>query len=149
MPKFYEIRPAKYSEIHILYYEAVMLNSISLKLTGNQIENNMRVESFLLHARNIIDFLEGKGHLKSSDFKDSKGKKIQPAKIVSKGVIKRINQHLSHISVERKTIKIQWKLSLLKKEINKNLLKFLKNISPNYFLKDRYKIADFECLLEC
>lgn len=87
MPKFYEIMPVKYSEIRILYYEMVMLNNISLKSTANEIEYNIRIESFLLHARNIIDFLEGRGHLKCSDFKDSKGKKIQPMKVVSENVV--------------------------------------------------------------
>ncbi len=144
MNKFYEIVPVKYSEIHILYYETAMLNSIPLVVIDNGLQDNMRVETFLLHARNLIDFLEGRGHLKCLEFQDSNGKKIKPFEVVDKGTVKRINEHLSHISTKRKRIKIQWKLTLLKKEINKNLLEFLKKISPDYFLEAEHKIVDFE-----
>lgn len=133
MAKFYEIVPIKYSEVHILFYEAMMLNNIPITHTGNSVEDNIRVESFLLHARNLIDFLEGKGHLKCSQFKDNDNNKIVPIKFSSDDTMRRINEHLSHISTGRKTIKINWKLKLLKNEINEKLKNFLSKISDGYF----------------
>lgn len=133
MAKFYEIASIKYSDIHLLFYEIMMLNSIPTKATGNPVEDNMRVESFLLHARNLIDFLEGKGHLKCLHFKDKNNNKISAIKFSSDNVMGKINEHLSHISTRRKTAKINWRLKLLKEEINKKFRCFLTEISDEYF----------------
>lgn len=133
MAKFYEIIPVKNSEIQPLFYESMMLNEIPITITGNQVEDNMRVESFLLHARNVIDFLEGKSHLKCSHFRDKNNNKISPIKFDSDNTICRINEHLSHISSKRMRIKIKWSLKLLKREINEKLKDFLLKISDEYF----------------
>ena len=133
MHKFYEIASINCSEIHVIFYEAMMLNNISITATGNLVEDNMRVESFLLHARNLIDFLEGGGHLKCSFFKDKNNKEISFIKFSSDNTINKINEHLSHISRRRKTTKINWKLRLLKSEINKKLKDFVLQISDEYF----------------
>lgn len=133
MAKFYEITQVKHSEIHLLFYESMMLNEIPITMIGNPVEDNMRVESFLLHARNLIDFLEGKGHLKCSYFKDINNKKFSMIKFNSDNTIRIINEHLSHISTKRTTTKINWKLRLLRKEINNKLKIFLLKLSDEYF----------------
>ena len=122
MPEYYKIiqRKPKFSNVRILYYEILMLNKIPITKTNDSVEDNMRIESFLLHARNLIDFLGNRGHLKCSEFKDAKNKKISPIKVVPDGVIRKINEHLSHVSEKRKTTQIIWNLPLLRKQINKN-----------------------------
>jgi len=151
MSEYYKTTKIKpeLSDIRILYYEVLMLNKTPITKTNNFVENNIRIESFLLHARNLIDFLSDSGHLKCSEFKDSNGKKISPVKTVPKSVMKKINEHLSHISSKRKTRRIVWNLPLLKKEINKKISEFLDKISPNYFLsKEELKKSDFDEIIK-
>jgi hypothetical protein len=151
MPEYYKIIRIKpeFSGIRTLYYEVLMLNKIPISKTNNFLENNMRIESFLLHARNLINFLDGFGHLKCSEFKDSNNKKISPVKVVPNSVIKKINEHLSYISSKRKTRRISWNLPLLKKEINKKISEFLDKISPNCFpSKERLTRLDFDKIIK-
>ena len=135
MPEYYKIAPmeSNFSDIRILYYEILMFNKIPIAETNDFVEDNMRIESFLLHARNLIDFLGGVGHLKCSEFKDSNNKKISSVKVVPDSVVRKINEHLSHISSKRKTRRINWYLPLLRKKINKGVDDFLDKLSPQYF----------------
>lgn len=147
MPEYYKITKIKpeLSDIRILYYEVLMLNKTPITKTNNFVEDNMRIESFLLHARNLIDFLGDSGHLKCSEFKDLNNKKISPVKVIPNSIIKKINEHLSHISSKRKTRRIVWDLPLLRKEINKKISEFLDKISPHYFpSKEGIKKEDFD-----
>ena len=135
MSNYYKIIPRKKpnSNIGILYYEVSMLNAIPLNRTNVPIKDNMRVESFLLHARNLINFLGDVDHLSCSDFTNSKKHKVGPIEAVPNDVIREINERLSHISSGRKMNQIVWNLPLLKIEINKKISEFLDKISPDYF----------------
>jgi len=151
MPKYYKTAELKseLSDIRILYYEILMLNKIPITSTDDFVENNMRIESFLLHARNITEFLKGGGHLKCSGFQNCNGKKISPVKVISKDVIEKINEYLSHISTRRKTRKITWDLHSLRKKVNQEFNHFLNKISPKYFpSKERLNISDFDNLIK-
>jgi len=151
MTKYYKITKIKpeLSDIRILYYEVLMLNKTPITKTNDFVENNMRIESFLLHARNLIDFLGDSGHLKCSEFKDSNGKKISKVEVVPNSITKEINEHLSHISNRRRTRRISWNLPLLKKEINKKVSEFLDKISSNYFpSKEGLKRSDFDKIIK-
>lgn len=143
MVEYYEIIEIKpgLSTIRILYYEVEMLNKPVTK-TNDQLENNIRVESFLLHARNLIEFLNGSGHVKCSEFKDSNGKKISPVEVVPHNVIETINEHLSHISNKRKKRWIKWELLLLRMRINKEISEFLDKISSDYFSREEIITRD-------
>ena len=133
MEQFYEEKDVFKSDIDVLYYEFRMLNQIPLFADGNWAKDNAQIESFLLHARNLIEFLHCDGHLKCSSFRDKDNKTIAPIKFISKDNIQKINEHLSHISSTRRKVKLGWKIKELKKEINENFIKFLKRISPDYF----------------
>lgn len=142
--KITEIKP-ELSDIRVLYYEISMLNKIPITKTNDLVEDNIRIESFLLHARNIIEFFDGNGHLKCSEFQNCNGEKISPVEVVPKTVIEKINEYLSHISSRRKTKHIEWDLPLLRKEVNKKISEFLDKISPNYFpSKEGIKKEDFD-----
>lgn len=138
------------SDVYILCYEMMMLNKISIIPTNdnNIVENNIRLESFLLHARNIIEFLSDDKHgayLKCSQFKDSNGKKIGSVEVVPKEVVTKINEYLSHISNNRKKKKIEWYLDQLKQKINQEFNHFLNKVSSEYFpSKEGLKKSDFE-----
>lgn len=134
MERFYEEKDVFKSDIDVLYYEFRMFNQIPLRADGDWAKDNAQIESFLLHARNLIEFLHCDGHLKCSSFKGKDNKFILPIKFISKDNIQKINEHLSHISSKRRRIKLGWKTKELKNEINKNFIEFLEKISPDYFL---------------
>ena len=148
MEEFYEVKEVLKSEVDILYYEFRMLNQIPLIAEGNWAKDNAQIESFLLHARNIIEFLQCCGHFKCSSFIGKNDKEILPFKFIDKKNIKKINEHLSHISSNRKKVKLGWKTKVLKEEINKNFVDFLEEISEDYFNKDIIKISDFKSLVK-
>ena len=149
MQQFYAEKGVFKSDIDVLYYEFRMLNQIPLVADGFWAKDNAQVESFLLHARNLIEFLHGDGHLKCSDFKDRNNKKILPMKFISKDNIEKINEHLSHISSKRRKIKIGWKTKEFKNEINKYFIEFLEKISSSYFSEGNilFNISDFVSLI--
>ena len=121
------------SLIRILYYEFWLANKIPINETDNDIEDNMRIEAFLLHARNIIEFLDCSGHLKASEFFDISDNKIGKTDFLPKKVVERINEYLSHISTKRTKEKIIWDLPLIRRDINAKFCDFLDKLSPNYF----------------
>lgn len=151
MSEYYQTTEiSELSDVYILYYEVRMLNKIPIIPTddNNIVENIIRLESFLLHARNIIEFLgdnKNGAYLKCSQFKDSNGKKIDTVEVVPKVVVNKINDYLSHISSNRKKAKIRWDLDLLKQKINQEFNHFLNKVSSEYFpSKEGLKKSDFE-----
>ncbi len=131
--------PTNNSEIDILYYEIQMLNeSLKSMNQANQTDINCHLESFLIHARNLIDFLEDnkihKDDLTCSNFKNSLGGKIVKinVKLPTDAKIK-INKHLSHITTTRLNEKLGWDTNLIRSEINNGLTAFFDQISPTYF----------------
>lgn len=138
-----------------LYYEILMLNEsfkqcsyVSVPVERCVVENNILIESFLLHARNLIDFLEDEkfdSDIKCSDF-SVKGVKIILSVENNK---EKINKFLSHLTKERLTWeKPKWNRGKIRKEINKELTGFLNKIDQNLFpTKEGRAKENFDALL--
>jgi len=131
--------PSKRDELDVLFYEIEMLNkSFLLKINSKNMLENCRIESFLIHARNLIDFLEdhkmNKDDILCSNFIDKDEKNIKKVNISIPWQIKRgINKHLSHLTLQRTKEKLSWNMKIIKDNINKGLSVFLKQISSKYF----------------
>ncbi len=137
-----------------LYYELWMFNEtdkhlISLQSENNKvIENNVYLESFLLHTRNIVDFLEDRKYdndIRCSDF----GIERINVNLPSNNTIKEINLWLLHNTKARmeEKEKPQWKYLIIRKEVNKCFGEFLNQISRDCFPSKRGKNkSDFEDL---
>ena len=130
------------SELDVLYYEVLMLNKTAnfYPEEKNYIKKNSLLESFLIHARNLIDFLEDnrKNHDDStcSNFINIEQAKINPVIIkISPRLKKKINKNLSHMTTTRISEKIDWADEILsvKSEINNRLKIFLSCLSSKYF----------------
>ena len=152
MSVYYRISIREVSPLDVLYYEIEMLNRTPITKTGNPVRDNVRIESFLLHARNLFEFLRNEGHLKCSQFDDLNGKRINQIVVNSKNLkdlIKKLNEHLSHISKKRTTEKMEWGASFIRKKINQGLVMFFSRLSHSYFPTiGGKKRKDFEDLLK-
>lgn len=131
------IKP-KTSELDIFYYEVFMLNKILSITPHDQIERNAVIECFLIHARNLIDFLENKrmhgDDLTCIDFIDEKKKKIDAIEIkLANDYKEKINKHLSHMTKQRVGEKIMWDMEYLRNQLNNEIKQFLKKLPNSYF----------------
>jgi hypothetical protein len=136
-----------------LWYELWMFNETSKYFIphGEETikENNVYLESFLLHTRNIIDFLESRKYesdIKCSDF----GIEKIDVNLPSHNTINEINLWLSHITKERmeEKEKPQWEYLTIRKEVNRCFGIFLNQLPQDYFPSKRGKNkSDFEYLL--
>jgi hypothetical protein len=148
------------SELDLLYYEIWMLNQIP---TEHPVQNvgpcvlNAVLESFLIHTRNLIRFLEGdaankenKDDLTCSRFKDRNGKAISKIPVMlPQRLTEKINKHLSHITTISTKEKLDWDCAAIRKSVNYSLNLFLRAVSPGYFPTIEGKtMKDFERLLE-
>ncbi len=125
-------------------YELKMLNEVfSLAMgrtSNNMYEKNAGLESFLVHARIIIDFLSDnkqnqKDDLTCSDFFDVSGQNIRAISLVPipEDLRTKINKHLSHLTKTRVQEKIGWQLNLIKNTLNQKSKFFLEQCSLDCF----------------
>ena len=138
--------------LDLLWYELWMFNETSkyLILHGKERtkEKNVYLESFLLHTRNIVDFLEDKKYcrdIRCSDFEIDRIFVCLP----HQNTIYQINKWLSHITKKRiQQQKPPWQYLKIQAEVNKKFSVFLNQVSSNCFPSKRVKNkSDFEALL--
>jgi hypothetical protein len=113
-----------------------MLNKALPEFQSDPISRTIHLESFLIHARNLIDFLEGcgrKNDITCSDFIDDHGNPINPQVTFSKDIKENINKHLAHITKNRLDFKPMWSCSILRNQINQELSKFLTLLPDSAF----------------
>lgn len=146
----------KKKTLDILYYEIWMFNEsffqtgyVSIPATRCVIENNILLECYLLHARNIIDFLEDEkfeNDIKCSDFNV---KKIIIDLPPSNTKVE-INKFLSHITKKRLNWeKPKWDCGKIRNIINDGLQKFFDQLDLSLFptIENR-NIDDFKNLIK-
>lgn len=122
-----------------LFYEVWMLNRTFHLLSCSHIhptflvEENANLESFLIHVRNIVYFLEDGqclGDIRCSDFGIAGIKVNLP---VGNG-IREINKYLSHLTKERILVpKPRWECEKIKEEINRKIEQFITNLDQSIF----------------
>ena len=144
----------KKSALDFLWYEVWMFNEtffqpnyVSVPLERCTIENNALLESFLIHARNLVYFLENSG--RSSDIKCSTfGLGEINIELPPNNGIDEIDKYLAHLTKKRIKSKIYWNRKEIREKINEGISKFLNQLSLNSFptKKGREK-SDFEILL--
>ena len=137
----------KKKALDCLHYEISMWEK-TFQVLNNQyqtlddITKNIYLESFLLHSRNLIDFLE--------DQKDSRDIRCSDFSITKKTVNlpthnskNEIQKFLSHISWTRVTkTRPEWKFPKIKQAIAKELQLFFKALPDNYFPTKKNKNRD-------
>lgn len=124
----------------IFFYELEMLNATA-QLYDPRDEKHSRsaiLESFLLHARNLIEFFEGKpkydDDLTCLDFLDEEGKPIQGVVLNFPNTFKTaLHKHLAHMSKVRVKHKPGWEIEKIRIEMNKEAKKFIEKCSPTNF----------------
>jgi len=132
------IKNQEQKALKTLWYEIWMFNSLVKILVEyltnppnterQQIDENAYLEAFLIHTRNIVDFIENEKYendLKCSDFAFSK----QIVNLPDGNSKEQINYWLSHITKHRlNQTKPNWELKKIQKEINKCFKNFLESI---------------------
>lgn len=96
------------------------------------------VESFLIHARNTINFLEDNGNhkddLSCKDFKDSSEKIINGVDLGFDSSFKvALNKHLAHITKIRVVTTPSWNVRLIRDRLNQGFCDFRSKCSSKYF----------------
>ncbi|HYD93348.1 MAG TPA: hypothetical protein VEB18_02745 [Candidatus Paceibacterota bacterium] len=127
------------NKVEPLVYEIKMLND-TFKLYSLHKEplQSAILESFLLHARILIDFLESnrknKDDLTCSDFTDINGNPLQGEVVNLKvGVKEAINKHLAHLTLKRTNGKAQWRMGEIRNELNKSFRSFVAKCADSNF----------------
>ncbi|MFH0791839.1 MAG: hypothetical protein V1905_01335 [bacterium] len=136
-----------------LYYEFWVLKGSYDFLSRKpilSIEKNIGLESFLVHVRNIVYFLENNKYesdIRCSDFGITKVKVVLP---VDNDLIK-IDKYLSHLTKERMSNqKPEWKCGKIKNIVEKELMFFLNKVPEslkNYFLEKMNSEASDENII--
>jgi len=135
--------PNPEDDLDALHYEMWMLNNIrkstfsTFSAERKQVIINSLLESFLVHARNLIDFLEKnkeQDDIVCSDFKDKNGDFINKIPVNLQSDMKiHMNKYVNHLTETRKSTKPAWKLHEIKQGINKSLEDFINQLSDQYF----------------
>src|SRR3989344_1640701 len=115
---------SKRNELDLVAYELQMLNAAFTigYATVSRIDENFRLESFLVHVRNLMDFLEekgdkNKGDIMISQFIDRNKKPMKPIKL-------NLDSNLKE--------KINWPVSRIAREINSGMSKFISQLNGSY-----------------
>jgi hypothetical protein len=125
-----------------LYYELWMLNECvrlddENKNSQDKPLKNAFIESFCVHARNLLDFFCDPNPLENDiyykDFlKINPNNEFTPSFTIDLKVTnENLNVYLSHLSHKRINKKIKWEISKITNEINKNMRVFLKAVNPS------------------
>lgn len=117
-----------------LFYEILMFNrTCGYALPFSQEERNMVLESFLVHTRNLVCFLQKKQYtddINCSDF----GVDSMEVNLPQNNGIFEINKHLSHLTQTRISgKKPEWGCSKIREEINKGIKEFITNLEQSIF----------------
>jgi hypothetical protein len=138
-----------------LNYEMSMLEATRGRLVGgiDKTTENILVESFLIHARNLIDFLQPTTHLRDDDVIaadffvgaavdwEDVFKKVNiftPAMDIE-GIRDRINKRLAHLTYDRLNIPPggdSWDTTLLTRAILDGVDLFLTQVDPDLLYVD-------------
>ena len=138
MKAYKKFKPQKRGELDLLFYEIWMLNGLEVDQAASEIQSNANLESFLMHARNLIDFLENNKN-KSDDltcinFLDKRGKQITPLKVgLPRKTKEQVNKHISHLTTRRLREKIKWDITRFRRCINTPMRAFIRQLPPDYF----------------
>ncbi len=144
------------SDLDVLFYTIWMLNALPLEelaQRGNPVLLNACIESFLLHARKLINFLEGtidkkgnKDDLTCSRFTNASGKQISKTPVYLPQKLKeKLNKHLGHLTIFGAQEKLDWDCESIRKSINYSLAEFVRLLSSDYFPTiEGIQKADFE-----
>ena len=126
-----EIQEPDKTMLEAIKYEKDMLLFSADKLRSRILgvnETNIFLEAFLLHARNLIDFLEASGQeddILITDFKDKDGKRMSRLILnLSEDLKKKINKHCHHLSKQRLKRKFSWDVEKIRKEVSDKMQKF-------------------------
>lgn len=145
----YKVIKPSTSEIELFLYELDMLNGFCklwmLSPEDGYIQNAL-IEAFLIHARNLVDFLTDKRNKKDdltcSDFKDLNGTMIQKTRLeIPDKLIDKIHKHLAHLTKARIEEKPNWDLLLIRNKINQGAKIFLDQCPVSYI--ESSKIKDY------
>jgi len=137
------VKQLKGSLNHLTNYEFWMLcslaNILAIDFKGTSIIHNALIESFLIHARILIEFLYRDKPYKdtaiaSQYFKsDSFWKSIRPPKTeLLKETEAGAHKHLVHLTYTRLEEKKQWPFIKIAKEIEEILRVFRENLPKNF-----------------
>jgi hypothetical protein len=125
------IKPST-SKLNIFLYEVDMMNNTCdlIQFEQDKYKQNAFLESFLLHTRNLIDFLSDNRRYQSdltcTDFLDKKGNKISRIELAFDAEFKAsIDKHLSHITKERTKKKPSWNYNHIKHLLNQSVNQFV------------------------
>ncbi len=143
------------NKIEPLMYEVTMLNGTyklysEMDTVGavNGILRSAILESFLLHARILMDFLEdheGWGdNLTCSKFTGIDGKPMEGISVKLKDDIrKNLGKHLAHLTQVRADTKAAWNITEMKNELNEGISSFIENCADSNFPDDasQWKLA--------
>ncbi|MCB9798195.1 hypothetical protein H6758_00535 [Candidatus Nomurabacteria bacterium] len=127
------------NEFDLVFYEVKQLNCCVPLITDEEQLRRMKLEAFLVHARNLIDFFEAKSKKNDSDlfafdFCGINGLKINSiCTSIPDTIKKKINKHLQHITKDRLSEKVAWNVGLILNSINKSYSIFLSAIHDKYF----------------
>jgi hypothetical protein len=98
---------------------------------------NARLESFLIHARNLIIFLNKETdhpkNILAADFFEKTTDWVIAHKLEDE--YQKINKYLAHLSYERKT-EYHWDLVHIYQEIKKRITEFNAKVDPSFILPE-------------
>ena len=120
--------------LEVIKYEFEMLTfSVEkMRTITDQKEINIYLEVFLLHARNLICFLEAEGQkddILITHFEDIHGESLEPIELgFDKDFKRKINKHCQHLSKERLNKKYGWKIAKIYNKIAAGIKKFYSQI---------------------
>ena len=141
-----ELRKAS---VHLLYEEHMLCETAKLiaSSTTNPVEKYVRLESFLLHARNLIVFL---GWHKANHPEDMKAThyvpKWTPTSLIpiwAEDLYTSVSNaalHLSYARSGRDPLQTEWKVREIVEAIQKELNRFL-DLVPKHLLDPRFQSA--------
>jgi len=135
--------PRVHNRLGVLHYGVRMLNRVLRDPGRDPIEENARLESFLLHARNLLGFLQDARNPRAdddvtcTDFRNCSGR---PMKALldrddewANDLKSWINKHLSHMTARSLKVKPGWEVKEIRSRINAHLLRFIRELHVEEF----------------
>ena len=132
------------SALDCIHYEVWMLNETYnryglIQNTNQIVEKNILIESFLIHVRNLVWFLEDRkqeNYIRCSDFKINSTVITLP----SNNGLNEINKFVGHLTWDRVTKdKPIWELGTIKEKVSTALQNFIEQLPPELFPTTNYK----------
>jgi hypothetical protein len=102
------------------------------KKTNDQILMNSALESFLIHARNVCDFLGGRGQKDDILAKDFIGRTPRVRLTYIRKNKKRIHRRIAHLSCSRPRLKREWATGLMIREIDSAMHVFVERLKTKH-----------------